>query len=223
MLGLVLKINLIFLICMGLLSCTVYTEKRSEALSQAVFATSDSIEFARFDLASKYSKEAEKLAFPPKTRIEISPVYTTNNSTQAPSSKKVLVKVEDSFSSKKQIVTTNVLDTDDTPTLRLIIPEHLKHAKLLIENSEEWNRLLETKEFSIKLQKDNSNLQKLAEDVNKELQKQTEMNSRMVSDLKDMQRKLAEKDLAILKRNIIIVGLLVGIVGGIYLKIKGIL
>lgn len=213
-----------FLLALFLLtSCTVYTEKRSEALSQAVFATSDSIEFARFDLASKYSQEAEKLAFPPKTRIEISPVYTTSDSVQPKSSKEVLVKVKDSFAPKQQIISTDVLKHGNDPVLRMIVPEYLKHAKLLIENSDEWSRLLETKEFSAKLKKDNSNLKKLSNEVNKELQKQTEMNSKMISDLKDMQRKLAEKDLAILKRNIIIVTLLASIAGGVYLRMKGIL
>jgi hypothetical protein len=214
---------LVFLLSFGLSSCTVYTEKRSEALSQAVFATSDSIEFARFDLASKYSKEAEKLAFPPKNRIEINPIYTSDNITRNPSSSSVLIKVEDKLSSSKQIVSSSVSNTEEIPVLRLIIPEHLKHAKLLIENSNEWNHLLQTKEFSIKLQQDNSNLQKLSNKVNKELQRQTEMNSRMVSDLKDLQRKIAQKDLAILKRNIVIATLILAIGGGIYLRIKGIL
>ena len=220
---LVSKYAVTFLMCFGLSSCAVYTEKRSEALSQAVFATSDSIEFARFDLASKYSKEAEKLAFPPKNRIEINPVYTTNETVRKASSPNILVKVEDKLSSSKQLISSSVSNTEEIPVLRLIIPEHLKHAKLLIENSDEWNHLLQTKEFSVKLQQDHSKLQKLSDEVNKELQRQTEMNSRMVSDLKDMQRKLAEKDLAILKRNIVIAALLLTIGGGVYLRIKGIL
>ena len=204
-------------------SCTVYTEKRSEALSQSVFATSDSISFARFDLASEYAKQAEKLAFPPKNRIKINPIYTSSGSTETNDPSKILINVDDKFA--PSLVSSNVIkdEQQDQLSLRLVIPEHLKHAKLLIENSVEWDELLRTKEFSNKLQEDNTNLQQLTENVNKELQKQTEMNNRMVSDLKELQKKIVEKDLAILKRNIIIASLIFVIGGGVYLRIKGIL
>jgi hypothetical protein len=212
-----------FILSILLASCTVYTEKRSEALSQSVFATSDSIEFARFDLASKYAKQAEKLAFPPKNRIKINPVYTpSKTSTASTDLSKILVKVDDNFA--PPVVATGFLDEQqEQPVLRLVVPEHLKHAKLLIENSIEWEDLLRTKEFSNKLQEDNTNLKRLTDSVNEELQRQTEMNSRMVSDLKELQKKIVEKDLAILKRNIIIASLLFVIGGGVYLRIKGIL
>jgi len=45
----------------------------------------------------------------------------------------------------------------------------------------------------------------------------------MVKDLNIMQRKLVEKDLAILQRNIVIIVLLAAIGGATYLRIKGIL
>ena len=50
-----------------------------------------------------------------------------------------------------------------------------------------------------------------------------EYNDKMVRDLNIMQRKLVEKDLAILQRNIIIVVLLGTIGVATYLRIKGIL
>ena len=46
---------------------------------------------------------------------------------------------------------------------------------------------------------------------------------KMINDLNIMQKKLVEKDLAILQRNIIILGLLAAIGGATYLRIKGIL
>jgi len=224
-----MKNFLAFFFCLILCSCTIYTERRSEALSQSVFATSDSIVYARFDLAAKYSKEAEKLAFPPKKRIQINPVYTSVKSSRSGSESTSATKVEDAFSvirvmKEEYVVPSKAFeDEDQNLVLRMVVPEHLKHAKLLIENSDEWNYLLETKQFSIKLKEDYSNLQKLSDEVNKELQKQTEMNSRMISDLKDMQRKLAQKELAILRRNIVIVGLIAAIGGGVYLRMKGVL
>jgi hypothetical protein len=105
----------------------------------------------------------------------------------------------------------------------LVIPESLKHAKLLIENSEEWNELLQTKKFKEQLEIDNANLKKLASDVDNELQKQLKYNNQMVIDLNNMQKKLIEKDLLITRLYITIFGLVLSIVGGIYLRIKGIL
>ena len=149
-------------------SCTIYTEKRSEALSQAVFATSDSIALARFDLADQYSKQAERLAFPPKQRIKLSSVYTTDTPNKLIPSLKVLVEIEDKLKKEDELI-TSVVDAPSDPVLRLVVPEHLKHAQLLIENSEEWNELIRTKDFSTKLKEDYANLQTLSVNVNKEL------------------------------------------------------
>ena len=55
--------------------CTVYTEKQTEPVSQAVYATKDSIDAARIDLADQYISQATKLIIPPKQRIPISAVY----------------------------------------------------------------------------------------------------------------------------------------------------
>ena len=60
--------------------CTVYTEKQSEAASQTVYATKDAIDNARIDLAEQYINEAVKLIKPPKTRINIEPIYTEEGS-----------------------------------------------------------------------------------------------------------------------------------------------
>lgn len=212
----------IAIISLALTSCTVYTEKRSEALSQAVFATSDSISHARFDLASQYAKQAERLAFPPKQRINISPVYTTASKSQ----KTVSGQANDPFdlSSTKEKISLSVdSQNEKQDTLRLVVPDNLRHAKLLIENSDEWTELLKTKQFSTKLQEDHNNLQKLTSDVSNELQKQNEMNSKLIQDLNTLQKQVVQKDLAILQRNIVIVSLLLTIGGGVYLRIKGIL
>jgi organic radical activating enzyme len=59
--------------------------------------------------------------------------------------------------------------------------------------------------------------------VDQELIKQLEFNDKMIKDLNVMQKKIAEKDLAILQRNIIIVVLILTIGGATYLRIKGLL
>lgn len=201
-------------------SCKIYTEKRSEELSQAVFATSDSIDKARFDLAYNYSRQAERLAFPPKKRIQISEIVTrTGNST---SSVKKIIREETKVPNLVAVTTTEQNEGNRT-VLRLVVPDHLRNAELLVENSEEWNTLLETKEFANQLKTDYSNLQTLTSNIDAELQKQTIMNNQMVVDLNNMQKKLLEKDLAILQRNVLIAILILTIAGGVYLRIKGIL
>jgi len=210
-------------------SCvTVYTEKRSEALSRAVAATADSVQVARFDLASKYSKEAERIAFPPKERIEIKPLITknvkaveiTNTKTQATQTTNLKTTPTEV---KTSIVKIDNKDEETETVLRLVVPEHLKHAKLLVENSEEWNELLKTKEFSKQLEQDNANLKKLAQDVTDELEKQKRMNDQMIKDLNDMKTKLGKKDAAIWIRNFIILILVLTLGGGVYLRMKGVL
>lgn len=67
-----------FLLLLSLFLCgctTRFVEKQSEELSKVVYATSDSIDAGRFDLAEKYSKETTKLVVPPKQRIEVKPIY----------------------------------------------------------------------------------------------------------------------------------------------------
>jgi hypothetical protein len=219
------------LVIVLLCSCTIYTEKRSEALSQAVFATADSVQVARFDLADKYSKEATRLAFPPKKAIKISPIVTkpsvkptVNVETPKPN---VSIKPN---SSSNTLFTTPISNTPPSllldpanSVIRLVIPEKFKDYPLLIENSTEWNDLIKTKEFSKQLEKDIQNLYLLKKGVDEELARQNEMNSKMVKDLNIMQKKLVEKDLAILQRNVVIVSLLLIMAAALYLRIKGIL
>lgn len=214
----------LFVLAFFLTSCAIYTEKRSQALSRAVAATVDSIDAARFDLAEKYSKEAEKIAYPPKTRIIVRPVVTKdtksieiknskteisagNRRTQADSS---IVKVVSSNGSEQMI-------------LRLVVPEKLKHAKLLIENSEEWNELLKTKDFSEQLKTDNLNLKKLTEEIRQALIKEKEINEKMIVELNKLQKEVLKKNLHIVKLYIVVAILILAIGGGIYLRIKGIL
>ena len=62
---------LCLLVPLFLSGCVTFSEKNSEALSVAVYATKDSIDNSRVDLAEKYSNEATRLVSPPKKRVEI--------------------------------------------------------------------------------------------------------------------------------------------------------
>lgn len=211
-----------------LTSCTIYTEKRSEALSQAVYATAESINNARFDKAGPYAEQAKRLAYAPKNKITISPIITASTKKIESINKEINVKNNSVNIKPKSVINSSIIkatsDVDqEEQVLRLVIPESLKHAKLLIENSDEWNDLMQTKKFKEQLEIDNENLKKLSSDIDAELQKQLKYNNQMIIDLNTMQKKLVEKDLAILKRNITIIVLLLLMGGGIYLRMKGIL
>lgn len=218
----------LILILILLCGCAVYTEKRSEALSQAVYATAESIKNARFDKAGPYAEQAKRLAYAPKTQITVPPIITSSTKKIEAINKTTVVKRGSSNVNTGSKINTSIIKAtseteEDEQVLRLVIPESLKHAKLLIENSEEWNELLQTKKFKEQLEVDNANLKKLANDIDAELQKQLKYNNQMVIDLNNMQKKLVEKDLLITRLYITIFGLILSIVGGVYLRIKGIL
>jgi hypothetical protein len=183
--------------------CTVYTEKQSEALSRVVYATKDSLETARIDLADKYSTESTRLVKPPKNRIDVKAVYKKN--------------IDNVTSSNK--ATPTIINKQRV----IVVPEKYKNDSLVVVSSEEYQQLLKDKETFAQIEKDNAALIEIKQVVDNELIKQSEYNDKMVRDLNSMQRKLVEKDLAILQRNITIILLMLTIGAGIYLRIKGIL
>jgi hypothetical protein len=186
-----IRFNILIILSIFVLSgCTVYTEKQTEAVSQSVYATKDSIDLARIDLAESYINETVKLINPPKKRIEISAIY------QKP------IHINDS---KQRIV---------------IVPEQYKTDKVVVVNSTDYDNLLKDKDIAIQLKKDNELLTRARSEFDAERIKQQEMQNKMVRDLNIMQKKLLEKDLAILWRNIIIAVLLAVIGGYIYIRMN---
>jgi hypothetical protein len=196
----------LFIFCFILLflnSCTVYTEKQSEALSRSVYATKDSLDNARIDLADTYSNESTRLVKPPKKRIDIKAVYKKNIDVISSQS-----KVKPTIINKQRV---------------LIIPEKYKNDTVVVVSSEEYQKLLKDKETYDQIERDNYSLVETKKLIDRELIRQMEYNDKMVKDLNIMQRKLIEKDFVILQRNIIIVCLILTIGGATYLRIKGIL
>jgi anion-transporting ArsA/GET3 family ATPase len=188
--------------------CTVYTEKQSEALSRSVYASKDSVEAARFDLTEQYVNESTRLVKPPKNRIEIGSIYKSVS---------LNTKPDPSFDESKE-------KTKNKPKQRvLIIPEKFKNDNVVAVNSQEYDTLLKSKEIYDQLEKDHSLLVEEKKNVDKELTIQLENRDKMVRDLNELQRKIAEKDLALMKRNVVIFGLVCSIGAAIFLRIKGIL
>jgi len=189
------------LICL-LTSCTIYTEKQSEALSKVVYASKDSMEAARIDLADKYITETTRIVRPPKNRIKIDPVYKHIDTVSSGS------KHDPIIINKQRMV---------------IIPEKYRADTVVVVSSEEYQQLLKDKITFAQIQQDNIGLSDAKKMVDEELIRQMDNRDKMINDLNIMQKKLVEKDLAILKRNILIVLLISAIGGATYLRIKGIL
>lgn len=174
--------------------CTYYTEKQSEALSQNVYATNDSLNKARVDLAYYYSDQTTRLVKVPKKRIPIQSVYQAGE------------VVKDTKAGEKTRV--------------VIVPSQYKDDKVVVVDSVEYQDLLKVKAIAEQLKKDNVNLVNAKENTDKELAKQAEYTNKMVKDLNHLQAEVYKKDLAILWRNIIIVSLLALIGGYIYLRMN---
>lgn len=174
--------------------CTYYTEKQSEALSQNVYATNDSLNKARVDLAYYYSDQTTRLVKVPKKRIPIQSVYQAGE------------VVKDTKAGEKTRV--------------VIVPSQYKDDKVVVVDSVEYQDLLKVKAIAEQLKKDNVNLVNAKENTDKELAKQAEYTNKMVKDLNHLQAEVYKKDLAILWRNIIIIGLFALIAGYIYLRMN---
>jgi len=201
-------------VCVFLTACTIYTEKQTQALSRAVYATRDSLDQARVDLADYYSQETTRIVKPPKERIKIEPVFQNLPAENS--------SIEIKPSSSLNLNTSNVTITPSNRRI-LLVPERYKNDHVVVVQSVEYEELLKDKKIHQQLEQDYQKLSKFKEEVDKELTKQEQYNNKMILDLNKMQKQLVEKDLAILQRNVIIVGLLLTIGGGIYLRMKGIL
>lgn len=183
-------------------SCTVYTEKQSEALSSSIYAAKDSMDVARIDLADKYVEESTRLVRPPKKRIDIQSIYKKSANITSDGKPKLI-------SNAKQRVA--------------VIPEKYRTDAIVVVSSAEYQELLKDKETYDQIKADNASLIDVKKAVDEELIRQINNRDKMVNDLNVMQKKLVEKDLAILRRNIFIVILIGSIGAGVYLRLKGIL
>lgn len=150
-----MKIKGIIIICLSaiLLSCSSASKKRNEAISKGVYATSESIDVGRIDLADKYIKQVIKLVPPPDKKIPIAsfrvlkPELRETAKTKGPISR----NQEGYFGFDDKIDTEPVV----------VLPERFQNKPVIIENSPEY----------IKLVNENESLKKQLEDERAELAK----------------------------------------------------
>jgi hypothetical protein len=134
--------------------CTVYTEKQSEAVSQNVYATNDSINSGRIDLATFYSAEVLKFIKPPKKKLKISTVYNKQGQQER------VVIVPQQYKNDKVVV----IGSDDYENLiknkeinkQLLQDNKIKQDQLKSDEKEQ----LKQKQMSDKMVKDLNSQQK---------------------------------------------------------------
>ena len=186
--------KILFFALLCITGCTYYTEKQSEALSQNVYATNDSVNKGRVDLAYYYSAETTKLVKLPKHRIPIQPIVKAG---------KVIKGAQ-----------------PDDSTRIIVVPAQYKGDSVVVVGSSDYQELIKTKSIAEQLKKDNVNLANDKKDTDREVVRQKDMNNKMVIDLNHLQQEVYKKDLQILWRNIIIISLFVLIAGYIYLRMN---
>lgn len=170
---------------------TFYLEKNSEALSQAVYASKDSIEVARLDLTDMYVTQAARIVVPPKHKIEIKPIY--NKSTTS--------------SVKSSTVSTNNKDQRV-----LIVPEKYKNDKIVIVNTTEYNELLKVAEINTQLQKDNANLKDHITLVDQQIAYNSQITNELILKNQQLKESVLQKEKIISDKNSIIFKLWTGLV-----------
>ncbi len=182
---------------------TFYLEKNSEALSQAVYASKDSIEVARLDLADMYVSQAARIIVPPKKRIPISAVY------------------------KKDAVGTSTPASSNSKGQRiLVVPEKYKNDKVVVVNSQEYAELLKAVEINAQLEKDKLNLKEHIIVVDTQLANNEKItnelilsNQKLKEDVSEKETKIAKQDGTIFKLWTALVSLVLSIAAYFYIKI----
>lgn len=176
-----------------------YIEKTSEEMSQAVYATKDSIGVMRIDLAAKYSDAATRLVPPPKNRIKIEAILK----------KSVGGGKSETIAILPASAQDNVVVIENSPEYKKLM-EDLKIAEQFKQDALNWELYSKEMDRQIADQyKINNEMVVRIQDLEKQILQ------------KD--KKIIQQELSVLWRNIVIVGLIAAIAAGIYLRIKGIL
>lgn len=191
-------VSLLLLLIFTSCSNTLYKQVQTEETSRVVYATKDSIDAARIDLASQYATEATRLVVPPKERIQIQSLWITPPSSAVVSpndTKKTLDK-------KKYVV----------------VPKEYNGLDVMVVGSEEYNALLKIKDYATQLETDNKLLAEAKAQVDAEIVHQQEMHDKMIDDLNKFKLQVSELKLTLFKRNLAL-GLIVA-AGAVVVFIK---
>lgn len=191
-----MRILSLFCGCLLLTGCLPnFIERQSEPLKQAVYGVNDSLAEARIDLAWFYSNQATRLVEPPKNRVVI----------------KSLVRKEVIDSTGKKVTLVD-------GTRILVLPEQYSKDEAIIVNTKAYNELLKDKSVIEQLTKEKKEQSIFISDVSKQIEKNKEINDKLLKSYTEAQTLIAKKDATIWHRNAIIAILLLLI--GSYIALR---
>lgn len=214
----IMKYTLILFFSLLLISgCTVYSEKNSEALSQSVYASKDSLDNERVDLAQQYVNQAVRIVVPPKKRIPINPIYSDDDAA-------VPVQVHSNNPHKTSRLSSSAKDKNNEnvqPNRKKVVtlPESFAKDKIVFVNSSEYKKLLEDRKTAEQLKWDYYYLNEDKKQVDLQIVKDKDINNKMITDLNNYQKEVYKLRFELLWRDIIIGALSLLILGFIYLKV----
>ena len=183
--------KILLILSFSIIGCSSpkYIEKTSEALSRAVYASGDSLDSGRVELAKFYNNESQKLIPPPKNRIAVSPIISN---------------------SKKVITLPESYEGADFVTV------HSEEYKSLLKDKKVAQQLSsENSQLSAHIQEIEAERGK-QDEIHSQLLKDY-MQAQIVIATKD--KKLAQRSLIILVLSLIILGFILGTAASIYFKV----
>lgn len=163
--------------CFSFSSCNWTAKKqKSEAISRASHAIHEGFQKSRYDIAFRYSVELVRLVPPPDKRIEIKAIKAPK--TKSPADSKNIKEVKTN-SSKNIIIdiTGKIFSSPDTSLGEnlVILPEIAANKTVVVENSAEFNTLLEeNKELKKQIIKERKEKEKFEKQVDTVIKKEAE-------------------------------------------------
>ena len=94
---------------------------------------------------------------------------------------------------------------------KLIVPPKFKGQTVLIVGSDEYNSLLKTRDFAQQLQVDNTNLQKQAEEVSKQLDDQKKVTNDMIIQINSDKTLIEQQKHTIFMQRLLISGIVLSV------------
>ena len=94
---------------------------------------------------------------------------------------------------------------------KLIVPAKFKGQTVLIVGSDEYNSLLKTRDFAQQLQVDNTNLQKQADAVSKQLEDQKKVTNDMIITIDNDKTLIAQQKHTILMQRLLISSIIMAV------------
>lgn len=172
-----------------LTSCDSTVKKKNEAVSQAVYAIHDGFQKSRYDIAFRYSVELVRLVPPPDKKIEVKPIKAPVKNQLKSGELKELKETK--VNPVKNIIVDITGRYFSTPETSLgenlvILPEIAANKIVVVENSLEFNKLLEeNKELKNQIIKEKKENEKFSGRVDTVIKEESNIIQKAANSKKD--------------------------------------